>query len=142
MFDRLEKLLNDYGKQVTNEMKNRLIGYDKVASGNLLKSIGYQLEETSPGILELTFFMADYGVYVDKGRKPGKMPPLSPIKKWLRIKGLPEKAAFPIAKNIGRFGIKPTNFFTIPISRRVKALNDQIIKITTEEVVEEIKKSI
>ena len=56
-----------------------------------------------------------YLEYVDKGRKPGKQPPQSAIKKWIDIRGIsPDKGmtkdglAFVIARSIGRKGIQPT----------------------------------
>ena len=83
--------------------------------------------------------MADYGTFVDQGRKPGKQPPISKIRQWLSIKGIPQKAAFPIAKKIGRYGIKPTPFFSITIQKHVKELEDKIAKLAIEGIEKEIK---
>lgn len=138
---RIDELLNKYGEELTAEMRTRLQGHDKVASGTLLNSIGYEVKETAPGVSELAIFMADYGIYVDKGRKPGKMPPVSKIREWCKVKGIPEKAAFPIARNIGRFGIAPTNFFTIPITRRAAQFQEKIAKLTAEFAAQDIKEA-
>ena len=116
------KTLQKYGQQVLAEMKTRLISAGKVASGTLLKSLNYYITETKDEY-ELGFEGESYLDYVDKGRPPGKMPPVDVIKKWCKIKGLPEEAAWPIAVNIGKFGIKPTNFFTISVTRRAKQLD-------------------
>lgn len=43
-----------------------------------------------------------YAAAANYGRKPGKMPPLEPIRQWLRRHGLPEQWAFPIARKIAR----------------------------------------
>lgn len=124
------KVLKKYGEQVLNEMKNRLINAGKVASGTLLNSLAFVIESEKNGQLTLSVGATgkadDYLYYVDKGRKPGKMPPIAPIQQWCKVKGIPEEAAWPIAKNIGKFGIKPTNFFTISITRRAKQLDKML----------------
>jgi len=122
----VQKVLDTYGKQVVAEMKTRLIGAGKVASGALLNALGYEVEQNSADqtVLSITIDPPanEYSYYVDKGRKPGKMPPVENIQKWCKLKGIPEGAAFAIAKNIGKFGIPPTNFYTISVTRRAKQL--------------------
>lgn len=139
--ERIDELLDKYGAELTSEMRTRLQGHQKEATGTLLNSIGYEVRESAPGVSELAIFMADYGIYVDKGRKPGKMPPVSAIREWCKVKGIPEKAAFPIARNIGRFGIPATNFYTIPITRRAAQFQEKISKLTAEFAAKEIKES-
>lgn len=53
---------------------------------------------------------APYAIFVEKGRRAGKRPPIAPIKKWARIKLGNEGAAFAIASKIGRKGTKPQPF--------------------------------
>lgn len=152
-----EKYLNKYGTEVVTEIKNRLLGYDKNATGALIKSIKYKISD-----LDLTFYMNEYGKYVDKGvtghgiiegfngktktvqkgqldKYTGrtyafkdKMPPEKALTKWLKIKGIDKEASFVIRRSIWMFGIKPTNFFTIPTTRRQKqfeqGLSDAIAK--------------
>lgn len=128
----VQKVLETYGKQVVAEMKTRLIGAGKVASGALLKALGYEVEQNSASqtVLSITIDTPanEYAYYVDKGRKPGKMPPVDNIKKWCKLKGIPEGAAWAIAKNIGKFGIPPTNFYTISVTRRAKQL-DKLLEV-------------
>lgn len=120
------KVLNTYGTQVINEMKTRLVNLGKVATGSLLKSLKYNIEDTEDG-LTLFILANDYVDYVDKGRPAGKMPPIDNIKQWCKVKGIDEGAAWPIAKNISKFGIPPTNFYTISVTRRAKQL-DKLLK--------------
>jgi len=42
--------------------------------------------------------------YIEQGRPPGRMPPLSRIIEWCIARGIPTGAAFPIAKRIGERG--------------------------------------
>jgi len=83
----------------------------KVNTGKLRDSFNPEVKETAFGTsYTLLMWAEDYFVYVDQGRKAGsKMPPLEPIKQWCRDKGIPESAAFPIAKKIAEEGIPATN---------------------------------
>jgi hypothetical protein len=130
-------------------MRNRLVGLGKVSSGKLFDSLRFEVKETNNEIT-LSFKMAQHGQYVDKGvsgagvpqgfggklkkvnkgqfdKEAGrvhaftnKMPPEKSIKKWMQIQGIPKDKSFPIRRSIYIFGIAPTNFFTIPTTRRQK----------------------
>ncbi len=135
---RLHIFLDKIGKEIVSEMKNRLRSDGSVASGHLEKSIKYSVTDTKDSV-ELDFTMAEYGEYVDQGRRPGKQPPISKIKQWCRIKGIPETAAYPIARKIGRFGKAGTYFFTIPIQRRRDKIRSDINKIMGGEFVKSLE---
>lgn len=154
MADRLkntEAFIKRYGKQVEDEIKTRLLGYDKKASGKLYKSIKFQYRE-SVKQLEASWRMEDYGIYVDKGVKPqpqylngkgtGKSKFIQALKKWCRIKGIDENAAYPIRRNIWKFGIKPTNFFTIPTTRRQKYFEKELEKNIALDIDNQIQKEL
>jgi hypothetical protein len=114
------KLANQFGKDyvkiLVTLLKNNTIpsrpglrSYPKVATGRLIRSINYKLQPTAQGI-QIQLLSEDYLKYVDQGRRAGaKYPPIAPLLKWARVKGLPEGAAYGAQKNIQRFGIKPTN---------------------------------
>lgn len=150
-FKNTEKFVRTYGKEVEKEIKNRLLSAGKKASGKLIKSIRFDVRETKKEFL-LTFEMEDYGLYVDKGvsghgvpenfggkkkqvvttgkfKFGDKMPPdTSGLKSWLRLKGIPKKQGFAVRRSIWIFGIAPTNFFTIPTTRRQKQFEQGIEK--------------
>ena len=155
-FKNTDKFLRTYGNQVEQEIETRLTKAGKYASGKLLESVRYEIKEKTNQVI-VAFFMADYGKFVDKGvegfesGKAGKggssiykfgkkMPPEKSIKQWLKIKGIPEKASFPIRRSIWKFGITPTNFFTIPTTRRIKQLEEGIKKNMIKDAEEIIKK--
>lgn len=138
---KLRDLLDKYGESVIKEAVTRLKNSGHSNTGNLARSLGYEIEE-SKRELTLVFFGADYLEYVDKGRKPGsKPPPIKPIKKWVKQKGIEPKAAYAIAKKIGKYGIKPTNFWTIASTRRQGYLNKRMEEILKEVVDIEVKKA-
>jgi hypothetical protein len=105
----------DYIKIITqlllkNNISSRpgLRPYPKNATGNLIRSFNYRLQQTAQGI-QTQIVALDYLTYVDRGRKPGTYPPIRPLLAWARVKGLPEGAAYGAQKNIFKGGIKPTN---------------------------------
>jgi hypothetical protein len=105
----------DYIKIITQLLlKNNIASrpglrpYPKNATGNLIRSFNYRLQQTAQGI-QTQIVALDYLTYVDRGRKPGTYPPIRPLLAWARVKGLPEGAAYGAQKNIFKGGIKPTN---------------------------------
>lgn len=119
-----KQALDEFGSLFIKTLQEQLQNnrpFAKVASGNLIKSFKWELkEEKGNDVFVVT--AAPYMDFVDKGvngtqrnwNSPysyrQKKPPLSVIKNWMRLKGIPEEAAFPIQNKIFRFGIKPTNF--------------------------------
>lgn len=106
-----KKLANEFGKDYVRTLIALLKGnkpYGKVASGRLINSINYRLQEVAKEI-NVIIEANDYLEYVDRGRRPGTYPPIKPLKEWARIKGMGENAAYPIQKKIFKMGIKPTN---------------------------------
>lgn len=71
------------------------------ATGRTRESITYEIRETR-GFLR----GPEHIEYVERGRGPGKFPPLEPIKDWCIAKGIPVEAAYPIATIIAREGTK------------------------------------
>jgi len=125
-----ERFIIRYANQVEQEIESRLHSAGKYATGVLYDSIRYEYKETGTKLI-LSFKMAAHGQYVDKGTKPskyadmegrgsGKSEFISQLMKWCQIKGLPKNAAFPIRRKIWKMGLPPTNFFTIPTTRRRK----------------------
>lgn len=93
-------------------------------------------------VLAYELVAPDYSVFVDKGRKNGKMPPLESIRKWCEGRNISSEAAFPIAAAIGRRGIKPTNF-TSPFKQKVvtKEVERAAAKDVAKEIADAVKKN-
>ena len=109
--DRLEEALEIFGEEYIEEMAKILRKQDKIASGDLIRSLDTRVLKTGFGTsYTLKILAEEYLKYVESGRKPNsKAPPIEPIKKWTRDKGIPEGLAYPIAKSIGIKGIKPVD---------------------------------
>lgn len=151
-FTNTTAFIKRYGDQVETEIKNRLKNAGKFASGKLYKSIRHDVK-IEKGQFVLRFFAEDYAKYVDKGvegaksKRAGeggksiykfkdKMPPEKPFRSWLRKKGIPKDKSFAVRRSIYLYGITPTNFFTIPTTRRLK----QFEKGVEENMIKDINK--
>lgn len=102
---------NKLGQQVTDQLRadlqaKNLTGFGaSIATGKLLDSIRY--EATNEG---LKVYALDYIYYLEKGRKPGKRPPVAALIPWVQARGLAsnekevKSIAFLIARKIGEKG--------------------------------------
>jgi hypothetical protein len=147
-YKNLKVAMDQLGKDYILELTNQLISADKKASGNLIRSLRYEVIEVLNNIL-IRVYAADYLNVVDKGRKPGKMPPVSPIKKWMDIRGIrpgkkqtKEQLAFAIAKSIGQNGIRPTYVIKKSIDNILKTKKDLLGKAAAQDIRDQIKKII
>lgn len=121
------------GKALIDEIKMRLIQEGKISSGRLLNSLSYNTIQSIEG-WTIEILAEKYLEFVDKGRKPGKMPPIGDIQKWVIQKPVKfvgktdSQTAFIIAKSIGRRGIVPTNIIQKSIDKVLSNI-ENIIKI-------------
>jgi len=115
----LVSALKIFGQSYIAELGNQLKKADKKATGDLIQSLDSRVIKTAMGTLYTIQLKAkDYLKYVDQGRKPGTYPPLTAIRKWAQVRGIPKEAVFPIMRKIKEEGIKPTNV----ISKSLKAV--------------------
>lgn len=104
--------LDKLGKDSVDFLKTILLRNGKVASGDLINSISYQVVQESNGFI-LRILANDTFTYVDEGRRPGRIPPVKPIVSWIKEKKIKfgnlsdNSMGFIIARSIGEKGIKP-----------------------------------
>ena len=103
-----DRTLKEFGKDYVKILTIFLKKNKKIASGALINSLNFRLQKTAEEIL-IILESNDYLEWVDKGRRPGTYPPIRAISDWAKIKGISQSAVFPIARNIFKFGIEPTN---------------------------------
>ena len=84
-FSNVKSVLNDFGKFLVEEYQDALILNDAIASNTLYKSVTY-IVENGNNSFEVKLSLEDYWKYIENGRKPGKFPPISAIKRWIEIK--------------------------------------------------------
>jgi hypothetical protein len=106
----------ELGKAIGDELKKNLIQELRrtktIASGDLIKSLNVEIEQTSDGII-ISLASNEYITYIEKGRKRGKYAPVSDLQRWVRAKGIAtdekkvKSIAFAINNKIKKEGIKP-----------------------------------
>lgn len=126
----VEKWSEDTSKEMGQILKNHRKGNSEIA-----KKLKLEVSTDSYGIT-VESKLPDYAIFVDKGRGPGKQPPLINIINWCKRKGINEDFAFPIARNIGERGLPPTNFLD-PL-RDFKELIEELQEMSVELIKENI----
>lgn len=115
----VQAVMEEMAIAIRNEYQDNLIRNDRIASGDLLNNIEYEITR---GDFTYTIYvkMKDYWYYVENGRKAGKMPPIDNILNWIRVKPVlprpnakgklptPQQLAFLIARKIGEEGTQGT----------------------------------
>ena len=139
MASEFDKILNEYAATVVERaqsnlrIKRRVRGkvVNRVSSGTLLNSLIYKIK-VRYGKPTIDFSVkgpaGQYADVIEFGRKPNsKMPPVSAIEKWIRMKPLKlrnrqgefikstesaiKSAAYNIARSIGEKGIEGINYY-------------------------------
>ena len=129
-----KKFIETWGEELIADVLQALEDKGHIATGRLYLSIRKEEREALDEI-QLLIYKEDYGKYVDSGRPAGKQPPLDKIKEWCRVKGIPVKAAFPIARKIGRIGTRPSNYFRVPLGVRLALLETEIAAPMRDDLV-------
>lgn len=153
-----------FGEEKVKELVNNLERSKSVASGNLSESVRFTVNIFG-STYRFNLLLADYYEWVDKGRKPGKMPPTKNILKWIGQRGLEVSAlkgygknkaagkvsiatnlqktrslAYLIAKKIGEKGTKGNKFFSKSINRNeVAKLKRRLSEGLKKDVIVEIR---
>ena len=115
----VQAVMEEMAIAIRNEYQDNLIRNDRIASGDLLNNIEYEITR---GDFTYTIYvkMKDYWYYVENGRKAGKWPPIDNILRWITVKPVlprpnaegklptPQQLAFLIARKIGEEGTQGT----------------------------------
>lgn len=151
MFENVLKVLNDFGKFFVEEYKEQLINNDVNASNKLYDSVKLLPIKVNNNYYEVQISLEKYWKYVEKGRLPGKWPPIRKIKKWIGIKPvlprpmkngkLPttQQLAFLISRKIGREGIKPRQFLQYSVEEIWKIMKEELETALALDVQNEIQ---
>jgi hypothetical protein len=157
-----EALLNDYATAVVERaqsnlrIKRRVRGkvVNRVASGTLLNSLTYKLRiRYNKPTVDFTVKDAagQYADVIEFGRRPNsKMPPVSAIEQWIRIKPLKlrnrqgefikstesaiKSAAYAIAKSIREKGIEGIHYYQDAINDTWPEYQDQLMDAFVKDV--------
>lgn len=148
----VKKILDKFGKRLVQASRSSLTQKKVKASGELYKSISYDLK-VSPNSFEFSFGSGlDYANFQDRGVSgtekkfntpfsyKSKKPPASAFISWAKQKGIKPRSketgrfttfqsfGFAMSNHIFKKGIKPKQFITKPFERAFKDLPDEIIE--------------
>ena len=112
MADKIDETLLGLGNQMVKEMKALIKLNGSFASGELYNSVKARVFKDKQEVYHLEINYIYYGLFVDKGTRPGHWPNIDSIRSWCRLKGISQDAAFFIARNIFRHGTKARPFTT------------------------------
>jgi hypothetical protein len=129
--------LDKFGKYLVTQSRANLTRQKKNVTKTLYNSLAYETK-VNPKSIEFDFLMEAYGEWVDKGRKPGKMPPFGAIYAWAARKKVQFKdgktkkflsyaeTARLVMIKIKAKGIEPSDFYTRPFNLGFKQLPDEL----------------
>jgi len=144
--DNTKKALEKFGKYLVKESRKNLTRKKKNVTNSLYDSLDYQVK-AMPNSFEFDFLMEEYGEWVDKGRKAGKNPPFSPLRKWVQDRRIQfrdnsgrfqtyDQTAWAVVKSIGKKGIEPSNFYTRPFNLGFQKLPNEVAEAYALDVEE------
>ena len=150
MFENLTSVLNDFGKFLVEEYKDKLILEDVNASDNLYNSVTYMVERNNT-TYEVKLNLMHYWKYVENGRRAGaKMPPISAIEKWIEVKPVLPKPmangklptnkqlAYLIARKISIDGIAPRPLLQQSVDEVWRSMQEFIAEALAKDMEKEI----
>ena len=151
-FKHTMKALNDFGNFIITTYKSQLEA-EQMNNGELYRTISYSVS-TGTGGWVISVSLADYWKYVEYGRRPGKMPPVSAIENWINVKQIIPHSmtlksgktviptipqlSFLIARSIGRRGIAPKPLF----QKSFEAAKQQFMQVIKDAITQDIKESL
>lgn len=149
-FPKLANVLYEFAVEVRNLYQDNLILNNRIASGNLLNNIEFNVK-TSDSTYSVIFSMEDYWWYVENGRKAGKWPPMDKILEWIKIKPIlprpsneklptPKQLAFLISRKIGEEGTQGTGDLSYSIETVFERYRQRIYEAIYSDIDEAIIK--
>ena len=116
----ISKIVMEFSKDImdivrvvmeSNLLDNHKVGRNTIISSDIYKNL--QVITKNDGDLVFDILLNDYLTYIESGRRKGaKMPPVEPIVRWARSRGIPtdNSTIYLIRRAISRDGIAPRPF--------------------------------
>ena len=147
-----KRALDKFGKYLVKQSRSNLSKKKKNVTNKLYDSLDYDVRASGVSF-EFDFLMEAYGEWVDKGRKAGKNPPFSAIRKWVEDRRIQfrsnrgrfqtyDQTAWAVVKKIGRDGIEASNFYSRPFQLGYNKLPNELVEAYALDVEEFIEFSI
>ncbi len=120
---------------------NQKVGTNTLVDSNIYKTLS--VKATNDGDLIFDIILNDYLVFIESGRRKGaKFPPVEPIVKWARSRGIPtdNSTIYLIRRAISRDGIKPRPFMAYVMEEVDREWDDQLADKLFNQIIEIIDK--
>lgn len=116
----ISKIVMEFSKDImdivrvvmeSNLLDNHKVGRNTIIGSDIYKNL--QVIVKNDGDLVFDILLNDYLTYIESGRRKGaKMPPVEPIVRWARSRGIPtdNSTIYLIRRAISRDGIAPRPF--------------------------------
>lgn len=149
-FKNLKSILLDYAIAVRNKYKDNLLSSDRVATGDLIRSVEYQLDFKGSTFL-VCLNLEDYWKWVEKDTKP-HFPPFNAILSWVKAKPIlpqpmangklptPNQLAYLIQRKIGEVGTEGSHDLENTLNQMNKEYEDLIIEALDKDIGEALDK--
>lgn len=118
----ISKIVMEFSKDImdivrvvmeSNLLDNHKVGRNTITGSDIYKNL--QVITKNDGDLVFDILLNDYLTYIESGRRKGaKMPPVEPIVRWARSRGIPtdNSTIYLIRRAISRDGIAPRPFMS------------------------------
>lgn len=103
--------IEQFSERKISDIQENLKLKDKVVSGSIHNSLRYEIQNLDNMRFLIQFFGDEGLLYVSQGRRAGTFAPLDEIKEWMRLRGIPAHALYPIMLKIKEQGIPPSEIF-------------------------------
>lgn len=148
----VQRVLDEFGREFVEVYRKRLqSGGVNTSKASLSNSVSYEVRSGNTWIA-VDISLLEYWQYIEHGRKPGKMPPISAIEQWIKIKPIVPRAyggkkppttktlAFLIARKIGLEGIAPRPHFQSTMDTLLRSFDKALDDAVAQDVGEGIDK--
>lgn len=145
----ISKLVMEFSKDImdlvrvvmeSNLLDNHKVGRNTIIGSDIYKTL--QVKSTNDGDLIFGIILNDYLTFIESGRRKGaKFPPVEPIVRWARSRGIPtdNSTIYLIRRAISRDGIAPRPFMAtvmeqidLNMENWYDKLFEEIIKLINE----------
>ncbi len=142
---RLTEVLNEFADAFIENARNNLDVNQSNASYNLYNSFE-KVIEVGEDYFKVSVSLADYWQYLERGRGPGKFPPVDKIKEWIEVKPVNltplsngktpsvEQVSFLIGRKIANEGTEGQPFFEPAKEQTIREFEDKINQAVEEDV--------
>lgn len=120
---------------------NQKVGTNTLIDSKIYKTLS--VKATNDGDLIFDIILNDYIVFIESGRRKGaKMPPIEPIVRWARSKGIPtdNSTIYLIRRAISREGIRPRPILQYVFEEVDREWDEKLANELFGKIMEEIDK--